>query len=65
LELDQFYSWNISLIAQSSMFYLEIGKSGGKSDPNMPKSYVTKFGLQFALFSCFLMCWHESPKGGD
>jgi hypothetical protein len=35
--------------------------SGGKSDPNMPKSYVSKFGLQFALFSCFLMCWYESP----
>jgi hypothetical protein len=26
LALDQFYSWNISLIAQSSMFDLEIGK---------------------------------------
>jgi hypothetical protein len=25
---------------------------------------VDKFGLQFALFSCFLMCWHESPKRG-
>jgi hypothetical protein len=31
----------------------------------MPKSYVSKFGLQFALFSCFLMCWHESPKRGE
>jgi hypothetical protein len=34
--------------------------SGGKSDPYMPKSYVSKFGLQFALFS-----WHESPKKGN
>jgi hypothetical protein len=26
LALDQFYSWNISLCAQTSMFDLEIGK---------------------------------------
>jgi hypothetical protein len=38
--------------------------SGGKSDPYMPKSYVSKFGLKFALISCFLMCWHKSPKRG-
>jgi hypothetical protein len=30
--------------------------SGGKSDPNMPNPKWRKFGLQFALFSCFLMC---------
>jgi hypothetical protein len=38
--------------------------SGGKSDPNMPNPKWRKFGLQFALFSCFLMCWHKSPKRG-
>jgi hypothetical protein len=26
LALDQFYSWNISLCAQKSVFHLEIGK---------------------------------------
>jgi hypothetical protein len=45
LALNHFYSWNISLFAQTSMVDLEIGKknlicknqpSGGKNDPNMP-----------------------------
>jgi hypothetical protein len=46
LALDKFYSWNISLFAQTSVFDLDIGKklicknkpSGGKSDPNMPNT---------------------------
>jgi hypothetical protein len=45
LALDQFFSWNISLFAQTSVFDLEIGKRiwfaktnqvVAKSDPNMP-----------------------------
>jgi hypothetical protein len=45
LTLDQFYFWNISLCAQTSVFDLEIGKwiwfektnqVVAKSDPNMP-----------------------------
>ena len=44
LALDQFYSWNISLFVQTSVFDLEIGKriwfaktnqAVAKSDPNM------------------------------
>jgi hypothetical protein len=45
LELDNFFSWNISRFAQTSMFDLEIGKRiwfaktnqvAAKSGPNMP-----------------------------
>jgi hypothetical protein len=45
LALDQFYSWNISLCVQTSVFDLEIGKwiwyaktnqVVAKNDPNMP-----------------------------
>jgi hypothetical protein len=55
LALDQFYSWNNSLCAQTSVFDLEIGKRiwfaktnqvVAKSDPNMPNHKQRKFGLQ-------------------
>jgi hypothetical protein len=55
LALDQFYSWNISLFAQTSVFDLEIGKRiwfaktdqvVAKSDPNMPNHKQKQFGLQ-------------------
>jgi hypothetical protein len=45
LALDQFFSWNISCFAQTSVFDLEIGKRicfaktnqvVAKNDPNMP-----------------------------
>jgi hypothetical protein len=54
LALDQFYSWNISLFAQTSVFDLEIGKIilfaktnqvVAKSDPNMPNHKQKQFGL--------------------
>jgi hypothetical protein len=77
LALDQFYSWNNSLCAQTSVFDLEIGKRiwfaktnqvVAKSDPNMPNHQQNQFGLQFDsilhFFCCFLMCWHKSPKRG-
>jgi hypothetical protein len=45
--------------------------SGGKSDPNIPNLKWEKIGssnLHFwewcCTFSCFLMCWHKSPKRG-
>jgi hypothetical protein len=76
--LDQFYSWNNSICAQTSVFDLEIGtriwfaktnQVVAKSDPNMPNHKQKQFGLQFELishfFCCFLMCWHKSPKRGD
>jgi hypothetical protein len=51
--------------------FCENKPSGGKSDPNMPKSYVRLIGLHIALFSLMLlhfelllMCWHKSPKKG-
>jgi hypothetical protein len=55
LELDQFFSWDISLFAQTSVFDLEIGKRiliaktnqvVAKSDPNMPNNKQKQFGLQ-------------------
>jgi hypothetical protein len=77
LVLDQFFSWNISWFAQTSVFDLEIGKMiwftktnqvVAKSDPNMPNHKQKQFGLQFDsilhFFCCFLMCWHKSPKRG-
>jgi hypothetical protein len=75
--LNQFYSWNISLCAQTSVFDLEIGKwiwfaktnqVVAKSDPNMPnhklKHILVINCFDVALFNCFLMCWHKSPKRG-
>jgi hypothetical protein len=77
LALDQFYSWNISQFAQTSVFDLEIGKRiwfaktnqvVAKSDPNMPnikwKRNWSSFALMLHFFCCFLMCWHKSPKRG-
>jgi hypothetical protein len=78
LTLDQFYSCNISLFAQTSVFDLEIGKRiwfartnqvVAQSDPNMPnlkkKGNWSSFALMLHFFCCFLMCWHKSPKRGD
>jgi hypothetical protein len=57
--MNQFYSWNIPLCAQTSVFDLEIGKwiwfaktnqVVAKSDPNMPNHKLKQFGLQ--LFWC-------------
>jgi hypothetical protein len=54
LVLDQFFSWNISWFAQTSVFDLEIGKMIWftktnqvvvKSDPNMPNHKQKQFGL--------------------
>jgi hypothetical protein len=75
--LINFFSWNISWFAQTSVFDLEIGKRNwftktnqvvAKSDPNMPKHKAKQFGLQLDsmvyFFCCFLMCWYKSPKRG-
>jgi hypothetical protein len=75
LALDQFYSWIISLYAQTSEFDLEIGKwiwfaktnqVVAKNDPNMPNYSQKQFGPQLywscTSFGCFWMCWHKSPK---
>jgi hypothetical protein len=77
LALDQFFSWNISRFAKTSVFDLEIGKRiwfaktnqvVAKSDPNMPNYSQKQLDLQIELmlhvFCCFLMCWHKSPKTG-
>jgi hypothetical protein len=73
LALDQFHSWNISLFAQTSVFDLEIGKRIWFAKTNQVVEKVIQickilseenFGLKFALLSCFLMCWHKSPKRG-
>jgi hypothetical protein len=78
LELDQFYSWSISLFAQTSMFDLEIGKRiwfaksnqvVAKSDPNMPNHKQRKFGLQVhwccTSFVAFWCVGINHQKGGD
>jgi hypothetical protein len=74
LTLDQFYSCNVSLFSQTSVFDLEIGKRIGFAKTNQVVAKVIqicqilkveKVGLKFALPSCFLMCWHKSPKRGD
>jgi hypothetical protein len=71
LALDQFYSWNISLFAQTSVFDLEIGKRIWFAKTNQVVAKVIqicqilseeKIGLKFALLCCFLMCWHISQK---
>jgi hypothetical protein len=77
LALDQFFSWNISPCAQTSVFDLEIGKwiwfakanqVVAKSDPNMPNYSQKQFGPQLhwccTSFGCFWLCWHKSPKRG-
>jgi hypothetical protein len=73
LALNQFYSLNISLVAQTSVFDLEIGKIIWFAKTNQVVAKVIqicqilseeKFGLKFALLSCFLMCWHKSLKRG-
>jgi hypothetical protein len=78
LALDQFYSWNNSLCAQTSVFDLEIGKRiwfaktnqvVAKSDPNMPN--YSKNNLFFNLNRCCMFCvafWCvgiNHLKGGD
>jgi hypothetical protein len=74
LALDQFYSWNISLFAQTSVFDLEIGKEFDLQKQTKWWQKVIqicqilsegKFGLKFALLKLIFMCWHESPKRGD
>jgi hypothetical protein len=74
---DQFYSWNNSLCAQTSVFDLEIWKRiwftktnqvVAKNDPNMSNLVQKWFGPHLhwccTYFDCFLMCWHKSPKRG-
>jgi hypothetical protein len=77
LVLDQFFHWNISWFAQTSVFDLEIGKKiwftktnqvVAKNDPNMSNLVQKQFGPQLhwccTSFGCFWMCWHKSPKRG-
>jgi hypothetical protein len=63
LALDQFFSWNNSLCAQTSVFDLEIGKRiwfaktnqvVAKSDPNMPN--YSKNNMVFNLNRCCMFC---------
>jgi hypothetical protein len=75
LALNKFYSWIISLCAQTSEFVVEIGKwiwfaktnqVVAKYDPNMPNQSQKQFGSllhwYYTSFGCFWMCWHKSPK---
>jgi hypothetical protein len=77
LALNHFYSWIISLCAQTSVFDLEIGKwiwfaktnqVVAKNDPNMSNFVKDYFCSQLHWYCtsiCFLlMCWHKSPKKG-
>jgi hypothetical protein len=78
LALDQFFYWNISWFAQTSVFDLEIGKRIGftktnqvvaKNDPNMPNHKQRKFGLQLhwccTSFVAFWCVGINHQKGGD
>jgi hypothetical protein len=78
LVLDQFFSWNISWFAQTSVFDFEIGKRiwstktnqvVAKSDPNMPNHKQRKFGLQLhwccTSFVDFWCVGINHQKGGD
>jgi hypothetical protein len=68
LALDQFFSWNISRFAQTSVFDLEIGKRiwftktnqvVTKSDPNMPNYSKKQLDLQIELMlHVFLLLFH-------
>jgi hypothetical protein len=78
LALNLFYSWNISLFAQTSVFDLEIGKRiwfaktnqvVAKSDPNMPNHKKNNLVLNciwcctpFVAFRCVGI---NHQKGGD
>jgi hypothetical protein len=77
LALNHFYSWIISLCAQTSVFDLEIEKwiwfaktnqVVAKNDPNMSNLVQDYFCSQLhwccTSICCFLMCWHKSPKRG-
>jgi hypothetical protein len=78
LVLDQFFHWNISWFAQTSVFDLEIGKRiwftktnqvVAKNDPNMPNHKQRKFGLQLhwccTYFVVFWCVGINHQKGGD
>jgi hypothetical protein len=74
---NRFYSWIISLCAQTSVFDLEIGKwiwfaktnqVVAKNDPNMSNLVKDYFCSQLHWYCtsicCLLVCWHKSPKRG-
>jgi hypothetical protein len=78
LALDQFHSWIFSLSAQTSEFYLEIGKwiwfaktnqVVAKNDPNMPNSSQKQFGIQLHWYCTSLVAFGcvgiNHQKGGD
>jgi hypothetical protein len=78
LALDQFFSWNISRFAQTSVFDLEIGKRiwfartnqvVAKSDPNMSNRkqnnlvfHLNRYCTSFVAFWCVGI---NHQKGGD
>jgi hypothetical protein len=77
LVLDQFFHWNISWFAQTSVFDLEIRKkdliyknkpSGGKEWSKYVKTCAktiwSSIALMLHFFCGFLLCWHKSPKRG-
>jgi hypothetical protein len=70
------FSWNNSLYVSTSVFDLEIGNLGwfAKTKPSggiewskyakFESKQICVFALMLHFFSCFLLCWHKSPKKG-
>ena len=69
------FLWNDSLYASTCVFDLEIeiwvwfaktNQVVAKDDPYMPKSNKTQIYLKWycTCSSCFMLCWHKSPKRG-
>jgi hypothetical protein len=69
--------WNDSLYASTCVFDLEIeiwvwftktNQVVAKDDPFMPKMNQNRFEFYLKCFctcsSCFMLCWHKSPKRG-
>jgi hypothetical protein len=75
LALDQFYSWNISRFAQTSVFDLEEKEFDLQKQIKwwqrviqicqiLSKKNLVFICIDVAHFYCFLMCLHKSPKRG-
>ena len=71
------FSWNDSLYVLTCVFDLEIeiwvwfaktNQVVAKDDPYMPKLNQNKFEFYLKWYctcsSCFMLCWHKSPKRG-
>ena len=71
------FSWNDSLYVLTCVFDLEIeiwvwfaktNQVVAKDDPYMPKMNQNRFEFYLKWYctcsSCFMLCWHKSPKRG-